>query len=297
MNTNQKSFSEKVKRIIRISENKPHLPESFIPWNIEPGTYAMMPETLLSLQRDPLFDSLTKEQQSALAKAEIAQVMYSYAWSEGLACLFFFRYLVSLKDNTSPEYRYLLIEVIEECRHQKMFSMVIEKLNAQPLPPRLLHRLVASFSVKFLPADMMFMSVLAIELVTDVYGTLLRKEENIYPVLAKISELHNIEEGRHIYFAELLLESYIEKAGIFKRTLYSIIVCLNIYFMRTMYVRKEIFRRIGVDVQKYYPAAYKGLKQNFADHCLKRAQDFVSSFGGFNWFSKLFWKYILGAKF
>lgn len=293
---NDGSFNEKVERLIKISKQNPLLPESFVPWDtVLESHHELMPKVLLSLYGHTLFETLTYGQQRELARAEIAQVMYSYAWSEGLACLFFFKHLVSIKDNTSPEYRYLLIEAEEEIRHQRMFSAAVEKLQAKPLPPRKIHRFAASFATRFLPADIMFMSVLAIELVTDVYGTALRKGKDVYPVLAKVSQLHNTEEGRHIHFTEMLLERYTKKAGLIRRSIYSIVICFNIYFMRTMYVRKEIFKNIGVDPGKYYPAAYKGLREKFRQECLGRALEFTNSFRGLNWFTKLFWRIFLNA--
>ncbi len=292
-----KSFEQEIERLIQISKDKPLLPESFIPWATElEDHFELMPKTLLSLYGHELFNKMTSEQKRELARAEIAQVMYSYAWSEELACLFFFRYVSSLENITSAECRYVLKEAEEECRHMQMFSMAVKKLNVDPLPPRRLHRFAAWFATRFLPSDIMFMSVLGIELVTDVYGTELRQQPNIYPVLAKISQLHNIEEGRHIHFTELLLKRYTEKAGLFRRSVYSIVVCLNIYFMRTMYVRKEIFRKIGLDPNIYYKPAYAGLKQKFSEHCLERATEFVGQWNGFNWFTRIIWRKLLKAK-
>lgn len=292
-----KSFEQEIERLIQISKDKPLLPESFVPWATQlEDHFELMPKTLLSLYGHELFSKMTSEQKRELARAEIAQVMYSYAWSEELACLFFFRYVSSLKNITSAECRYVLKEAEEECRHMQMFAMVVKKLEVEPLRPRWLHRSAAWFATRFLPSDIMFMSVLGIELVTDVYGTELRQQSNIYPVLAKISQLHNIEEGRHIHFTELLLKKYTEKAGLYKRSIYSIVVCLNIYFMRTMYVRKEIFRKIGLDPNIYYKPAYAGLKQKFGEHCLKRAIEFVEGWNGFNWFTRIIWRKLLSAK-
>ncbi len=291
-------FNRKVERLIEISKKHPLMPDTYVPWDMElQHTDLLMPENLLSLHGTPELNLLSPRQQRELARAEIAQVMYSYGWSEGLACLFFFRYIVSLRDNVSPTYRYLLTEVYEECRHQQMFSMAVEKLGVTPIPPRLIHRVAAWCATRLQPADVMFMSVLAIELVTDVYGTELRTQRNIFPVLAKISQLHNIEEGRHIHFTQLLLEKYTKRAGVFRRSLYSVVVCLNIYFMRTMYVRKKIFRNIGADPKRFYRPAYRGIKKKFGKHCLDRAISFVEGFNGFNWFTRLVWKVFLGAKF
>ncbi len=288
---------DEIERLIKVSKDGPINPDTFIPWEIPPrDSFAFMPKTLFSLYGHKLFDTLTESQKTQLAKAEVAQVMYSYGWSEGLACLFFYRYLVTLRDNVSPEYKYLLIEIFEETCHQQMFSRAIETLKIETVPSTRLHRFAGWITTRFLPDDIVFMSVLAIELVTEMYGAEIVKEPNMYPVLLKVSELHKIEEDRHMYFAEILLKRYTENAGVLRRSIYSIIVCLNIYFMRTLYVRKDILRKIGLDPKIYYKPAYNGLKEKFAINCLGRAVDFVKSWNGFNWFTKIFWRLLLGVK-
>jgi hypothetical protein len=293
---NLESFEAVAERLIAISIAKPLLPELFVPWATPlEDHHRLMPETLLSLQGDPLFDTLTERQKRELATAEIVQVMYSYAWSETLACLFFNRHLLDLQP-TSAEYRFLLRELIEEFRHQEMFSKAISQLGGNALPPRWLHRVIGTITAKYLPADLLFMSVLGIELVTDAYGKALRESSEVYPVLSKISELHNIEEGRHIHYTELWLKRFTDNAGWFRRSAYSVVVCLNIYFMRTLYVRKEIFERLGVsNPERYAHAAYQGLRKKFAVYGLGRATQFIQSFNGFNWLTKAVWKQLLNA--
>jgi hypothetical protein len=63
---------------------------------------------------------------------------------------------------------------------------------------------------------------------------------------AEVSELHNIEEARHILFTKKFMATRTAKAGFIKRTMYSYIILLNIYFMRTMYIKREIYDRIGL---------------------------------------------------
>lgn len=288
---------EEIEKLITLSKSGPIDPNTFIPWEIKPtDNFHFMPNTLFSLYGHELYDTLTDSQKTELAKSEVGQAMYSYGWSEGLACLFFYRYLVSLRDSVSPEYRYLLIEIFEETCHQQMFSRAIETLKVKTVPARALHRFAGWFATRFLPDDIVFLSVLAIELVTEMYGAEIIKQPNMYPVLARVSELHKIEEDRHMYFAELLLKRYTENASVLRRSIYSIVVCLNIYFMRTLYVRKEIFKRIGLDPDKYYKLAYRGLKQKFSENCLGKAATFVNSWRGYNWLTKIVWRKLLGAK-
>ncbi|MDB5154204.1 MAG: hypothetical protein JWR54_2955, partial [Mucilaginibacter sp.] len=137
----------------------------------------------------------------------------------------------------------------------------------------------------------------SIELVTDIYGNYARKTPNIYPVLKKMFDLHNIEEARHIIFTKNLLKTYAAKAGYIKRTLYSYVILFNILFIRTMYVKKEIFERIGLEnPDMVYKLAALNFKKKFAEKCLEDIIEFVDSWRGFNLVTRWAWRWILGAK-
>ncbi len=288
--------AEQVERLIRISKEKPLLPETFVPWADFPTAETIfLPEKLISLYGDPLFDTLTTAQQRELGRLEIVQVMYSYGWSEALACLFFTRHLLTL-DPQSGEARFLIRELIEEFRHQEMFTMSIKAMDATPIQPTGFHRFLGNFTAKYFPSSLVFMSVLAIEHMADSYAKHLRKDNRVYSVLRKCSELHHIEEGRHIYYTEMWLNSFTEKAGFIKRTTYSLVMMLNIYFMRTLYVQRAFFDRLGVsDPDTYYKAARKRFKKNFADNCLTESVDYVKGFNGFNFITRPLWRSILGV--
>jgi len=288
---------EKIERLIKISKEKPLIPEQFVPWNDEPQPADIyLPEKLVSLAGHPLYDTLNEEQKKELGKHEVVQTMYSYAWSEGLATLFFNRHLLTL-DTTSAEYRFLLRECIEEFQHQNMFADAVMKLNGKPILPSFQHRFWGKLTVKYLPADWVFMSVLAVELIADVYGKYMRRDKQVYSVLRKVSELHHIEEGRHIHYTQMWLQRYTDNAGFFRRSLYSILVLINIYFMRTLYVKKEIFERIGVsNAMHYQRVAYGHYRQKFAQYCLDEAIEFVNGFKGFNWVTRPLWRLVLQAK-
>jgi len=275
----------------------PLIPEEFVPWDLEASEEDIyLPEKLVSLHGHPLYHTLSPEQKRELGKYEVVQSMYSYGWSEGLACLFFNRHLLSLDDSTSVEYRFLIQELIEEFQHQRMFSDAVIKLGVKPIKPTRAHKWTARFTVNFLPADLVFMSVLAVEEIADVYGKMLRKDPRVYEVLRKVSELHHIEEGRHIHYTKMWLEKFTSKAGIIKRSLFSMVFLLNIYFMRTLYVKQEIFEHIGVDKPAIYQkAAYKNYKKKFAKYCLDGAIEYVEEFKGFNRFTRLMWKWVLGV--
>jgi hypothetical protein len=293
----KENFETVVERMIQISKDKPLLPETFIPWQDEPTALTLfLPNRLVSLEGHPLWQTLTQGQQIELGKLEVVQVMYSYAWSETLACYFFNRHLLSLNPDSS-EYRFLIREIIEEFRHQEMFGMAIRKLERVPIQPTRLHKFFGNFTVRMLPPSMVFMSVLSVELMADIYAKHIRKDPQVFSVLRKSSELHHIEEGRHIFYTEAWLERFTGNAGFVKATSFSLLVMLNIYFMRTLYVQKEFFVRLGVvNPTQYYKAALSNYNHKFSEFALQASVDFVKSFKGFNWITRPLWKWVLKVK-
>lgn len=288
---------KEIERLIKISRERPLMPETYIPWQLEPGADDIfLPETLTSLQGLDIYQTLTSTQKKELGRHELVQVIASYGWGELLFCLFMIRHMLTLPAD-SVEHQFLIREMIEELRHQEMFTQAIAKLGGKPLPQSRLHKFFGHFSNKYLPADYLFMGSVSVELVTDVYGNHARRAPDMYPVIKKMFDLHNIEEGRHILFTKSLLNDYAAKAGYIKRTLYSYVILFNILFVRTMYVKREIYERIGVqNPEAAYQAARKNFKQKFADKCLDDIIEFVQTWGGFNRLTRFAWRWVLGAK-
>jgi hypothetical protein len=288
---------KEIERLIKISKEHPLMPDTYIPWQEAPKSEDIfLPEVLASLQGLEIYDTLTPTQKLELGRHELIQVIASYAWGECLFCLFMTRHMLTLPSD-NIEYRFLLRELIEEFRHQEMFGKAIMQLGGEPIKQTRMHKFFGHFSNKYLPADYLFMGSVSVELVTDVYGNHARKNPKVYPVLRKMFDLHNIEEARHILFTKAILKGYSSKAGYIKRTLYSYLILLNIYFVRTMYVKQEIFERIGLkNPEKVFKIAAKNFKLKFAEKCLDDIIEFVDSWKGLNNATRWAWRVVLGAK-
>ncbi|MEO6328564.1 MAG: diiron oxygenase [Ginsengibacter sp.] len=291
------NYTEQIERLIKISREKPLLPENFIPWDVPVRIdEEFLPQQLVSLHGMPEYEQLSALQKRDLGRHEVVQVMYSYAWSEGLFCMFMNRYILTIKTQ-SVEYRFLLRELIEEFRHMEMFNKAIEQMNGDAILPSRAHKFLGLSTVRFFPPDVVFISCLAVEMMADQYGEHLRKGETIYPVLRKVSELHNIEEARHIVFTKLFLKKYTSKAGFIKRCMYSYIILMNIYFMRSLYVKKEIFERIGcINSDVLYNKAVKNYNRKFGANGLDDIKAFVTEINGFNRATKWAWRIFLKTK-
>ncbi|MBS1529680.1 MAG: diiron oxygenase [Bacteroidetes bacterium] len=286
-----------IERLIRISREKPLLPETYIPWKDElQANEYYLPQHLTSLEGTAIYKTLSNKQKLELGRHEIVQVMYSYAWGESLFCLFMNKYILNLAPD-NLEYQFLLRELIEEFRHQEMFTQSILRLGGKPITISRAHRFIGAVTTKLLPHDCLFMGSLSIEMVSDRYGNYGKKDLNLYPVLRKVFELHNIEEARHILFTKDMLKKYTTKAGFLRRTVYSYVMLFNIYFLRTLYVKKEIYQRIGIEnPDAAYKIASKNYKEKFTQNCLGEIVEFVDSWRGFNGVTRWAWRWLMGAK-
>ena len=289
--------ANEIERLIKISKEYPLMPETYIPWQLEPAADDIfLPEFLTSLHGLEIYQTLTSDQKLELGRQELVQVIASYSWGECLFCLFMTRHILTLAPD-NVEHRFLLRELIEEFRHQEMFGQAITKLGGKPVSQSAAHKFLGMFSNKYLPADYLFMGSVSVELVTDVYGNYARTCPDIYPVLKKMFDLHAVEEGRHIVFTKSLLKTYSEKAGYVKRTLYSYVILFNILFLRTMYVKKEIYERMGLENPKQiYKFAAPNFKKKFSETCLTGIIQFVNSWNGFNGATRWAWRWLLAAK-
>jgi len=283
-----------IERLIRISKEKPLLPETFIPWETaETEQHIFLPEKLVSLVGLPIYETLSVAQKRELGRREVAQALYAYCWSEGLFCAFMTRYMVHLPPD-HLERRFLLREVIEECRHQEMFANALQKLNCKPVLVNRFQRVVSQITVQFFPVDFVFLSCIAVEMMADRYGEHLRHEPTAFPVLQKISQLHNIEEARHILFTKALLRRYTENAGFWRGTWYSVIVLINMRFFQSTYVRPEIYAAIGLEnPQRLRNQAFRHYQTRFAAECLDSVRELVQGFNGFNFLTRPLWRWVM----
>src|ERR1700743_1597753 len=129
-----------IERLIKISQEHPLLPETYIPWHEEPKAGEIfLPELLTSLQGLEIYNTLTPAQKLELGRHELVQVIASYAWGECLFCLFMTRHILTLP-LYDVEHRFLLRELIEEFRHQEMFGQAISKLGGSPIRQSGIHK-------------------------------------------------------------------------------------------------------------------------------------------------------------
>jgi hypothetical protein len=153
--------------------------------------------------------------------------------------------------NGAPEFRYVYHEVIEEAQHSLMFQEFVNR-SGFDVPglawwQRIGSRMVMRFGRTF--PELFFLFVLGGEDPIDhVQRQMLRRRENVHPLLRRVCQIHITEEARHLSFARLYLRRNVPKLGSFKKRMLSIRTPLILGQMSQMMMRpsQQIVRRYGI---------------------------------------------------
>jgi hypothetical protein len=208
----RRSYHDHVSQLSRSSVRKFHLAFRDVDWDAP--EFAIDPcDVRFSLRPDsPLgasawYRGLPVERQARLGLDMTAQTLkFGIAFEAGLCRgLLDFAYT---KSNRSPEYRYAMHELIEECQHSLMFQEFIDRSGTDPAGvPALMaffDRRIARCGETF--PEFFFFSVLAGEVFIDHDNREnLKLGDALHPLLRRIIQIHVIEEARHVRFAELFL--------------------------------------------------------------------------------------------
>jgi len=135
--------------------------------------------------------------------------------------------------NQTPDYRYVMHEVVEEARHSMMFQEVIDRLRSNPRPMTGIGRWVddriAVRSRDF--PELFFFGVLGGEIFIDQQNRemLRRPSAEVHPLLRRVMQIHVTEEARHVCFAEHFLKERLPQLGPKKRAVLRAVVPLVLF--------------------------------------------------------------------
>lgn len=153
--------------------------------------------------------------------------------------------------NGAPEFRYVYHEVIEEAQHSLMFQEFVNRSGFdvpglrswEKAASRMVVRLGRTFP------ELFFLFVLGGEDPIDhVQRQMLKKRDDVHPLLRRVSQIHVTEEARHLSFARLYLRRNVPRLGVVKRTLLRIRTPLILGQMSQMMMRPspQIVRLYGI---------------------------------------------------
>ncbi len=253
--TNQ-AVADRVERLSRVSAKRIIDPDVDLPGSVGDGQ--LLPDELLSVHGLGL--DLTDEQKRVLSREEIASILDAGIRFEAILEAGFAFRIAESDDLTNPRITYLLHEMGEETRHQRMFQRVLMQLQPTSRNPMaswpLLTRLERAGTrwITRLPA-MLFVSVLGGEEIPD----LLQKKASEHPetdsFLAEVNRYHRQEEARHLSFAKAVLPEVWAKATWLDRFVVRHVAPRSIDQMFRFMVHPGVYAAVGLPAWDTWRAA------------------------------------------
>ena len=240
---------ELLERLERASLSKFSVPERDIDWRppFLDDLGAAIPEETLSLYSLPIFDRMSSKERAHLARHEIAST-FSISIRFEDALIRTLARMVQRSDPLEPEIPYLLHEVEEEARHNRMFVRLIREIGVGSYPlDGWFGRFEYGLSSLVNRCPSLFLtSVLAVEDITDRLFATWLAWEGTHPVVRQVCRIHRMEEARHIGFGEAYLSDRYPRAGAVERGLVRYLGPLTARLIFDLLVPPSVYVRAGV---------------------------------------------------
>ncbi|WP_405498012.1 diiron oxygenase [Nocardia sp. NBC_00511] len=184
------------------------------------------PRWVLAPDFDPLgatrwYREQPLDRQIAIGRWRVANSIKVGAAFESMLIRGLMHYIMKLP-NGSPEFRYCLHEMTEECNHIQMFQELINRIGVDvPGMRPMLRRLSPFVGVigGYQPVGL-FIGILGGEEPIDHYQkSIIRDGGNLPPAVVRTMEIHIAEEARHISFAHEFLRVHVPKMSASRKAL------------------------------------------------------------------------------
>lgn len=177
-----------------------------VPLDLE-SPYRYLPEKFISLRGTVLYDQMSEREKKLLSFYESVSYFSTGIWLENML-MYGFLYKLYAMDYANPDVRYMLHEIGEEANHSIMFHEYVRKAGVGYAPARWWNRALGRFGSRQIPSVNMylfFIGILAGEEPPDHVAKAAREDDRVHPLVRRITEIHSIEEARHIAYAREFL--------------------------------------------------------------------------------------------
>ena len=215
---------------------------------------------------DPLgatswYQQLPLEKQIELGQWRLLNLVKVGAAFESALIRGLLHYAVELP-NGSPEFRYCLHEMTEECNHIQMFQELVNrsKVNVPGMRPHF--RLMMPFLGLvggFMPVVLMIGILGGEEPIDHYQKAAIRDVSALPPALGRTMEIHIAEEARHISFAVAFLRLRLPHLGRIRRFGLSLVFPIIMRWLagEIMTTPRSVARRFGIPREVYREAFWQ----------------------------------------
>lgn len=249
------TVASRVQRLSTASAKRVIEPDADLPGHV--GVGQVLPTELLSVAGLDL--DLTCDQWATLSREEVASIVQAGIIFEAVLEAGLALEVTRSSNLTDPRITYLLHEIGEETRHQRMFIRMLRDLAPsapKPLDKRLV-RLVQRLSVALFiqrPA-MLYTLILGGEEIPDLLQKKAAEHPGTDPFVQQVNRYHRQEEARHLSFARTVLPEIWADSGWFDRFLVIHVAPRIIRGMFDLIVQPGVYETVGLPAWKTWDAA------------------------------------------
>src|SRR3954466_833251 len=242
-------------RLLGSAAKKSYDPVVDIDWSapIPAGLYGLSPEWS-TLYGTPLWDRLGEEQRVTLTVHEYCSISGVGIWFECLLMQLVLRDIYG-DDPAQPHVQWALTEIADECRHSVMFARTAEKFGAPSYqPPPSILRLGRAFAAKG-DGPSAYAAILVAEEILDIFQRDLMKDERVQPLTRATSQIHVVEEARHMRFAREEVARRTPELSTWQRRKHRTIVASVAAIVADNLVQPGVYASVGLDPAEAKAAA------------------------------------------
>src|SRR4051812_43839495 len=242
-------------RLLGSAAKKSYDPVVDIDWAapIPEDLYGLSPEWS-TLYGTPLWDSLTEEQRVTLTIHEYCSISGVGIWFECLLMQLVLKDIYG-EDPAQPHVQWALTEIADECRHSVMFARTAETFGAPSYqPPPSILRLGKIFAAKG-DGPSAYAAILVAEEILDIFQRDLMKDERVQPLTRATSQIHVVEEARHMRFAREEIARRAPELSGWQRRKHRTIVASVAAIVADNLVQRGVYAAVGLDPEEAKTAA------------------------------------------
>jgi hypothetical protein len=244
------SLERRIERLSSAAAARVVEPDIDVVGEVGPGQ--ILPDELLSIHG--LDVELSADQRARLSREEVASMFQMGIAFEGVLNAGFSVQIALAREVTDPRITFLLHEIGEETRHQRLFQRVITQLEPQAVGEsrwidRLLERVGPHFVIA-MPALLLTL-VLGGEEIPDLIQKRAAEHPGTDPFLASVNRYHRAEEARHLSYAKAVFRETWERAGVLERIAVRYVAPLVIRDMFRFLVHPGVYTSVGLPAETW----------------------------------------------
>jgi hypothetical protein len=240
------TVEDRVNRLTAAAARRVMEPDEEVTGSVGEGQ--ILPYELLSVAGLGL--ELSDEQRATLSREEVASITQAGIRFEAVLEAGFAVQLATAADLTDPRWTFILHEMGEETRHQRLFQRLLVQLRPAaryPLPLRLI-RLGYRAAVELIASNRatFYVLVLAGEEIPDLLQKLASEHPDTDPFVRAVNKYHRMEEARHLSFARAVFGEVLAEATLLDRFLIRYVTSRMISMMFQDIVHPGVYAVIGL---------------------------------------------------